>query len=139
MGETLSGKCLCGAVRFTATPKNDEMSVCHCGMCRRWSGGVFMAVGCETLDVEDGAPLGVYRSSDYGERVFCSVCGSSLFWRMHDDSFFAVCPQAFDDPSRFRFASEIFIDAKPANYAFANDTRKMTGAEFFAAMSGGGA
>ncbi|MBE7186270.1 MAG: GFA family protein [Methylobacterium mesophilicum] len=139
MNERLSGGCLCGAVRFTAIPKNDEMGVCHCGMCRRWTGGVFMAVDCEVLDIEDGAKLGVYRSSDYGERVFCAVCGSSLFWRMQDGSHSVVALQAFDDPSRFRFTSEIFVDEKPATYAFANETKKMTGSEFVAAMTGEGA
>ncbi|KAB0682112.1 GFA family protein [Aureimonas leprariae] len=115
------------------------MGVCHCGMCRRWSGGVFMAVECESLEIGDEAALGVYRSSEYGERVFCRTCGSSLFWRMQDGSHVAACLSAFDDPSRFRFTSEIYIDEKPATYAFANDTRKMTGSEFLASVAGEGA
>ena len=92
-----------------------------------------MAVDCaKSLKVEDAGALGVFTSSDWGERCFCSKCGSTLFWRMRDGSSAHVCAQAFDDPSVFTFAEEIFIDDKPDNYAFANDTRKLTGAEVMA-------
>ncbi|NVK36182.1 MAG: GFA family protein [Rhodobacteraceae bacterium] len=133
MSKKLSGGCLCGSIRFTATPVQSEMGVCHCKMCRQWSGGVYMAVGCgDSVVIEDETSLGVYKSSDYGERVFCKSCGSSLMWRMQDGSHSSVSAQSFDDPSQFGFVSEIFVDEQPANYAFANDTKKMTGAEVFA-------
>ncbi len=104
-------------------------------MCRRWTGGTYMAVSCgsmDGLDVQGKDALGVYKSSDYGERVFCSKCGSSLMWRMADGSHVSVSAQAFDDPSVFKFTSEIFVDEQPANYAFANETRRMTGPEVIA-------
>ncbi|MEJ8574658.1 GFA family protein [Microbaculum marinum] len=132
-----TGRCLCGAVRFEATPKHDEMGVCHCSKCRRWSGGAFMAVECgNSVRVNDDSQLGVYVSSDWGERVFCKTCGTTLFWRMQDGSEYAVSAQAFDDPAQFRFVSEIFVDEQPPNYAFANETRKMTGPEFIAMVTG---
>lgn len=127
-----TGGCLCGAVRFTATPTTHEVDACHCGMCRRWTGGVYMAAPCEGVTMEDEAATGVYRSSDYGERVFCKTCGSSLVWRMQDGSSAHVSVSALDDLSGFVLAQEIFIDEKPAVYDFANDTRKLTGAEFAA-------
>nr|WP_256371442.1 GFA family protein [Stappia sp. ES.058] len=108
------------------------MGACHCSICRRWSGGVFMAVGCRGVEIEDPAAVGVYSSSGYGERVFCKKCGSSLIWRMRDGSHSSVSAQAFDDPRVFAFTSEIFIDEKPDSYSFADSTQKMTGAEVFA-------
>lgn len=130
-----SGQCLCGTVKFTATPTKNEMGVCHCGMCRRWSGGVFTAVSCgASVEVEDDSQLGVYVSSDWGERCFCRKCGSTLFWRMRDGSNVAVSAQAFDDPEAFNFTSEIFIDEKPSNFEFANETKKQTSAELFAEL-----
>ncbi|MGX1496734.1 hypothetical protein ACSSV1_001770 [Labrenzia sp. MBR-25] len=135
MSERLSGGCLCGEVRFAATPVDGEMGVCHCAMCRRWTGGTYMAVSCgpmDSLEIEGKDALGVYKSSDYGERVFCSKCGSSLMWRMADGSHVSVSAQAFDDPAAFKFTSEIFVDEQPANYAFANETRRMTGPEVIA-------
>lgn len=31
--------CLCGAVRFTAAPKDRRFGACHCSMCRRSTAG----------------------------------------------------------------------------------------------------
>ncbi|NWH08975.1 MAG: GFA family protein [Alphaproteobacteria bacterium] len=135
-GKTLSGRCLCGAVTFTAEPRALHMDSCHCSMCRRWSAGPLFAVDVGTsLKIADGAKLGVYGSSDWAERCFCSVCGSTLFWRMRDGSFTGVSAQAFDDPGIFEFTTEIFVDEKPANYAFAGERKRMTGAEVLAAFS----
>lgn len=130
----LSGGCLCGAVRFTATPEKQQMDVCHCSMCRKWSGGVFMAVPCVGVSVADEQALGVYPSSEWGERVFCKTCGSSLFWRLRQggDGHVAVAFQAFDEQPPFAFVAEIYIDEKPALYAFAGDRPRLTGAEFLA-------
>jgi hypothetical protein len=127
-----TGGCLCGALRFSATPTSLGVDVCHCGMCRRWTGGAFMAVPCGAVAMENGAAAGVYRSSDYGERVFCKRCGSSLIWRMQDGSSAHVAVSALDDLSGFTLAQEIFIDEKPAFYDFAAETRKLTGADFVA-------
>lgn len=128
--------CLCGSVRFTAKPVNDEMGACHCSKCRRWSGGVFLSVDCaDTVEITKGDDLVFYSSSPWGERGFCKACGSTLMWRMADCSNYFVSAQAFDNPSQFRFVSEIFIDNKPDSYAFANDTSKMTEAEFLAAYA----
>ena len=133
--KALAGQCLCGAIRFKATPKTMDMGVCHCGMCRRWAGGVFMAVSCgDQVEVEDDSQLGVYVSSEWGDRCFCRKCGTTLFWRMRDGTNVAVSMQAFDEPGVFRFAEEIFIDEKPKNYDFANPTKKLTGAEMFAEL-----
>lgn len=135
MAEALKGGCMCGAVRFSAVPEKMEMGVCHCSKCRRWSGGTFMAVGCETVDFEDESQLKVFESSDWGERLFCNTCGSTLLWRMKTGEHFALSVQAFDDPGAFKFTSQIFVDEKPDTYAFADETINMTGAEFFASFA----
>jgi hypothetical protein len=131
---SLSGRCLCGAVRFAATPEKMTMDACHCSMCRRWAGAPAMTVFCTDLKFEDENAVGVYQSSDWAERGFCKTCGSSLFWRTRDHKLFTVSAHAFDDPGQFHFDVEIYIDEKPSNYAFANQTRKMTGAEVVAAF-----
>lgn len=132
---TKSGRCLCGAATFTAKVGR-EMHACHCDYCRRWSGGVFMAVFVEDVTIDDESELGVYKSSAYGERVFCKTCGSSLFWRMQDGSGGVASLQAFEDKSGVDFAEEIYIDKKPALYSFAGSAAKLTEAEFVARMTG---
>lgn len=92
-----------------------------------------MMLDCgDSVRFESEADLGIYRSSDWGERGFCRKCGTSLFWRTHSKEHYNVPVSAFDDPGPVKLANEIFIDEKPDFYTFANDTHKMTGAEVFA-------
>ena len=136
MSKAVSGGCLCGAVRFTATLKNHELGVCHCSMCRKWAAGPFFAMECEgTVKIADASQLGAYRSSEWAERCFCKQCGSVLFYRLVGKDFSAVSAEAIDDKSGLTFTSQIFIDDKPAYYDFANKTHNMTGADVFAAFA----
>ncbi len=130
---SLTGQCLCGAVHFSATPKNKDVGVCHCSMCRRWSGGPLMVLDCgDRIQYENQSGIGVYKSSEWGERGFCKKCGTALFWKLQGKDHYIVPVDAFDDPGDLKFASEIFIEEKPAYYDFANETHKMTGEEVFA-------
>ncbi|MBX9844064.1 MAG: GFA family protein [Xanthobacteraceae bacterium] len=136
MAGPMQGGCLCGAVRFTATPKDHNVGVCHCSMCRRWAAGPFFAMECEgAVKVADETQLGVYRSSEWAERCFCKKCGSVLFYRLVGKDFWAISAEALDDRGSFSLASQIFIDEKPGYYEFANKTHNMTGAEVFAAFA----
>jgi hypothetical protein len=132
----VTGGCLCGAVRFTAAPANRHVDACHCGMCRRWAAGPFFARDCGgTLKIEDASSLGVYRSSEWAERLFCKKCGTPLFYRLIEPNTHFVSAEAFDDREGYTFSTQIFTDDKPAYYDFANKTRTMTGAEVFAAFA----
>ncbi|XWN31649.1 MAG: GFA family protein [Devosia sp.] len=133
-----SGHCLCGAVRFTATVEKDTLDVCHCTMCRRWSGGPIMAVGAKTLTFEDPSKVAAYTSSDWGERIFCPTCGTSLAWRMRDGSHVSVMAYAFDDGFDPQMELEIFIDQKPTGYGFKGDHPTMTKDEVVAHFMGSG-
>lgn len=127
-----SGQCLCGAVRFTATPVHG-MHACHCENCRRWAGGVYLGVDCgDSVEVANPDALASYASSEWAERQFCKTCGASLFWVLKGGGMTVVSTQAFDDPSAFAFESEIFIDSKPRNYAFDGDRARLTGDEVMA-------
>lgn len=137
-----SGQCLCGAVRFTASPRAHDdglhVDACHCGMCRRAIGGPLMGVMLDgPPDVADPSTLRTYASSPWAERVFCGVCGSNLFYRFQDGSMQMVNAGALDDLSDAVFPLEIFIDDKPSFYAFAGDRKRITGAEVMAAVVGG--
>jgi hypothetical protein len=102
-------------------------------MCRKWTAGMYMAVDCGTsVNFDDTTHLGIYRGSEWGERVFCKSCGASLVWRMQDGSGSGVSMQAFDDPSQFVLRMQWFIDKKPDNYALVNETETKTEAECFA-------
>lgn len=134
-GEVRSGRCLCGEVTFTARLKEPHADVCHCTMCQRWNGGIPVAVAVEDLTLS-GASLGVYRSSEWAERIFCRTCATSLAWRMQDGSAQSVAEAAFDPPLDLPLAMEIFIEDKPAGYDLAGDRKRLTGEEVIALFAG---
>lgn len=132
-----TGKCLCGAVRFTADAVQSEVHACHCSMCRSWSGAPTLTVSVGTVDFAGEGNLGRYQSSEWAERGFCTQCGSHLFYRLKQDGRYFMCMGAFDDQSRFHLASEIYIDQKPPGYAFAGEHPRQTRDEFMASISQG--
>lgn len=127
----LGGGCLCGAVRITAEHVDTEHSACHCGMCRRWAGGPFMAVKTGRLDIQGEHNITAYASSDWATRGFCKTCGTNLYYYLKPADTYMVSIGLFDDSSPFRLVRELFIDRKPDGYAFAGDLPSMTEAEVF--------
>ena len=131
-----TGRCLCGACGFTAARVSEEAHVCHCGMCRRWTGGPEYGVDCAGVVFAEGAPVMRHRASDWGERGFCGRCGSALYWRMADgpEDEMNMPPGLFDDQSRFRLAEEIFVESRPAWLPPHPGARQRTGEEVIAAF-----
>jgi len=133
MAGECTGRCLCGAVRYKFIHKTNDVTVCHCLMCRRWASGPF-------FDVEVGKDITftgtdhmtVYRSSEWAERAFCKTCGGNLYFRRRFTNQIYVAAGTLDDLSKRTLTTEYFIDEKPAFYDFANDCQKLTGEELFA-------
>ena len=96
-------------------------------MAVRMEGGV-------TFDAEEA--LVWFRSSDQGERGFCSRCGTSLFWRLAEDpaAMTVVSAEALDDAEDLTLERHIYIDAKPARYDFVGDQPRITEAELMAEL-----
>ncbi len=132
-GSRMRGQCLCGAVRFEADVPERTYSVCHCGMCRRWSGGPLMSVHCPEPRTEwlNDEGLTWYEGSPWAQRGFCSRCGSSLFWRLaqQPDGMLIVSVDALEDAADFKLDRHIYSDAKPDRYEFADDRPRVTEAE----------
>jgi hypothetical protein len=141
---TMRGSCLCGAVSFEADPAERHSDACHCEMCRRWTGGPFISVPVarEALRWEGAEAIEVYRSSDWAERAFCRRCGSTLYYHATiegpHERMFSLALGLFDEPDALPLASEIYIDSKPAAYAFAGERKRMTKAEVESMFTGGG-
>lgn len=130
---TANGKCLCGAVSVHAKSMDPEVGACHCDMCRKWTGGVFLVVDCkEQVEFTGQENISIFNSSDWAERGFCAKCGTHLFYRLKDGNQYFMSSELFDDNSLFHFGHQIFIEEKPEYYAFSNKTKNMTGAEVFA-------
>lgn len=134
-----TGKCLCGAVSYRAELR-DDMSACHCSMCRRWAGGLLLAIGTNHIDWEGQEHIAVFASSEWAERGFCSKCGSNLFYRMtatKHQGFTSLAFGTLDDPSGLELKREWFIDNKPEAYALAGERQRVTEAEALAMLEDG--
>lgn len=130
-----AGRCLCGAVRFAVEHVETEHHACHCGMCRRWSGGPFFVAEVHGLAFESTEHLATYASSEWAQRGFCRVCGTTLYYYLVPAKRYMMSVGAFDDSSAFRLVREIFVDRKPDGYAFAGEHSRWTEAETFERLS----
>jgi len=120
-------------VKFEAKDVETSYHACHCGMCRRLSGGAPLFatfVGSVAFSGEDN--LARYASSEWAERGFCRVCGTTLFYFLKPAKRYAMSVGAFEDRDTFTLAREIFIDKKPAGYALTGDHPRLTEREVLA-------
>jgi hypothetical protein len=82
---TVTGGCLCGAVKFSVDLPSKWCAHCHCTMCRRAHGAGYVTwVGFEAAQfrLDAGAEhLRWYASSAEAQRGFCAACGSTMFFR----------------------------------------------------------
>ena len=129
----LKGKCLCGSVQVNVNCTNNEVTACHCDMCRRWSAGPFLEVTCENVLLDGAENITRFNSSEWAERGFCSQCGSCIFYHIIGTSEYQFSTGLFDDQSRFEMTMQVFIDDKPNYYNFSNTTQTMTSEEVYKA------
>lgn len=117
----LSGACLCGAVRLEISGELDHQpEACHCSQCRKQSGHFLAAVNVRrtALKIEGGKHVRWYQSSAKVQRGFCSICGSTLFWRptMYGYEFTAVAMGLLDGPTNLRLSKHTFVGDKGDYY-----------------------
>lgn len=106
MDTTVTGGCLCGAVRYEYRGEVGTAGYCHCSDCRHISGsafGVSVRVQASGFRVVSGAPHGFTKTGDSGRQVtryFCRDCGSPLFTAppRHPEVYF-IKAGSLDDPS----------------------------------------
>ncbi len=77
----LNGGCHCGAVRYEMPAEAVHHTLCHCTDCRRASGAPAVSWAMAPADqVKITGETVTYASSEHGRRMFCGVCGTSLFY-----------------------------------------------------------
>jgi hypothetical protein len=78
----LKGSCLCGAVTFEVDAAVDQVEVCHCVQCRKWTGHFLASIEVprDSLNVVGGDGIRWYQSSAKARRGSCATCGSPLFF-----------------------------------------------------------
>jgi hypothetical protein len=117
----LTGRCLCGGVRFEVEGPFSELGYCHCKQCQRASGSAFSAnttVARSRLRFVAGEDLlREYESSPDAFRAFCSRCGSPVYkrWQHQQDSLRIRLGLLDGDPG-LRARAHFWVDVKPPWY-----------------------
>ena len=100
--QTHTGSCLCGVVRYRIDAPINELTHCHCKMCRKAHGAAFATYASVPLDafhfLSGKDQLGVYHSSDHVTRTFCIRCGSNLQFVDNREHELGVAAGTLDSP-----------------------------------------
>lgn len=130
---TATGRCACGAVRYTVTGRLDPVVACHCESCRRQSGAFYMATGTDAanLEIEGGEFLCEWQATPQAVRRFCRICGSHLFWQRVGSERIDILAGSLDLPTGLRLSRHIYVAEKGDCYSLhdglpQHDTRSET-------------
>jgi hypothetical protein len=83
--KTLSGGCLCGAIRYEVSSPITELRACHCTHCQRTSGtggSVNAVVPRANFKLTKGEPKRYVDTAQSGRKLmrhFCADCGSPIY------------------------------------------------------------
>lgn len=109
------GGCLCGAVRYRVTGDPVAATLCHCGSCRRASGGTNVAWAVfdnDRFEWLSGRPQS-WSSSPGIEWLSCGRCGSLVGYRRASrPAHMDITTGTLDDPDRFPPEVEIWLEQK---------------------------
>ena len=100
--DQVTGGCLCGNVRISATGPPYRVGLCHCMDCRKHHGALFHA---SAIFPEDAVTI-TGETRDYHGRYFCPRCGSPVFGRSGDE--IEVNLGTLDAPDQFTPTYELW-------------------------------
>lgn len=119
MSDTISGGCLCGAIRFETAAVPAFQLLCHCRDCQTVSGAAAYAayvVPIDSLSLTRGEPSHFEVVADSGRtnsRHFCPTCGTRVWAVLEEMGFASVNGMALDDRSHFQPAANHMSDRAP--------------------------
>ena len=115
--DRLTATCLCGACAFTLPRPTGGVGACHCTQCRKLSGHYSASFDApeDQIDWSSRAALTEFATPGGGRRGFCTICGSSLYFRDAAGGF-SVEAGAVDGPTGTTLDSHIFVADKGDYY-----------------------
>lgn len=126
----LEGGCLCGAFRYSVSGPPTQSGLCHCGTCRRATGGLAVAWAIWPRDRyrDNGGPTVAWAASDRGVRRFCPTCGASVTCDfVHRPELVEVLTAGLDDPGAVAPQGHGFAADAPSWLAIGDDRPRWPG------------
>jgi len=114
----LSGKCLCGNIRFSADTDIMRAANCHCTDCRGATGAAYATLVSvdEAAVTVTGEPKVYRHKADSGadmEKHFCPDCGSQMFARNSNrPNMLNIRAGVLDQTSEVKPSFNLFLDSK---------------------------
>jgi hypothetical protein len=110
-----TGGCQCGQARFVASGPPLNVRICHCGACRKASGGLMYGRAVFRKDaVARTGETSTWASSPRLLRHFCPRCGSLVYGEPLDrPEYVSVGLAVLDDPDALKPEMHIWVSAKP--------------------------
>jgi len=109
----LTGGCLCGGVRYEATPDHRDGYYCHCRMCQLAVGNTRAAfLNLRKAEVRWLSAPAHYASSKIARRGFCSLCGTPLSFEYLDSERLDLTVGSLDDPSAVTPTTHFAIESR---------------------------
>jgi hypothetical protein len=112
----LPGGCLCGRVRYEATPDHREGYYCHCRMCQLAFGNTRAAyLNLRKSEVRWTAEApSYYASSKIARRGFCANCGTPLSFEFNDGERIDLSVGSLDDPAALKPTGHFAVESRIA-------------------------
>ena len=133
----VTGGCHCGAVRYTASAAATETHHCHCSICRKVHGAIFVTLSVfprDNFTIDKGADnLTTYSTSPKLHRNFCKTCGCQLTIDLDDaPDIVAIATGSLDEGAHPGHPPEtlrhIFVSSKVPWYEIKDDLPQKEGA-----------
>ena len=106
---TITGGCLCGAVRYELSAPALFGGFCHCIDCRKTSSSHSLKVTGETR--------GYSSMGDSGNpvtRVFCPTCGAGIYSKGARPGVVMLKAGTLDDPENFKPMATVYASRAPS-------------------------
>lgn len=113
----IHGACNCGAVRYEVDADTRDVYVCHCSICRRFTGSAGIAVlvvdraAFRWVSGQDGITHWRKPGSAW-ESWFCRTCGSAVPGTNTETTMFIPAGSVSSSDAELRVAHHIYVASK---------------------------
>lgn len=115
----LTGRCLCGAVRFAVSAPFEDAGYCHCRRCQHRTGNAFSVVALAPASafafLQGRDAVGTWVPPEGKPKAFCATCGGHLYSGDPDgEEMLAVRMGALDADPGIRPQWHQWVESAPA-------------------------
>ena len=133
--QKLSGKCLCGKIKFARKAEIQRVANCHCTDCQTGAGSAFgmsMWVKQDNFKLTSGVLKSFVRTADSNAKIesfLCGSCGVRIYAKaaVLDSEHIVLKPGTLQDTNDLRPSADIWIESKQEWFELPTDTKHFQG------------